>query len=1047
MRTLFTLILFLTALAPFSYGQEQVVTGRVTEVTGDALPGVNVIVEGTSKGTVTDVDGRYQIKVSPDETLVFSFVGYKKQAIQVGNRSTIDVVLEPDQTQLEEIVVVGYGTMRKSDLTGSTVSVKVEEDVARQYNTVDEMLKGRAAGVQVISNEGNPGSGISVRIRGTNSLRGNNEPLYVVDGVIITTAGEDAPNASTDGNSTQQVQNGLNGINPRDIESIEILKDASATAIYGSRGANGVVLITTKKGAKGKMNIDAYATSSFSQISRKLPVLDGVDYAMYRNESAILNGSEPPFYINNGNVYTIDYTSGGPVINDTPSQIVNWQDEIYKMGISYNAGAAFSGGSEKGTFYVSAGYNDINGIVDNSKIQSGDLRVNIIQDISKNLKVDGRASIFYSQGSFAQDGTRAGSNRSFIRSVLTFSPIVDDDVEDYQYDLETSNPLSWINDFEDATEEFRVQASLALTYKLPVKGLKIQIRGGSNVRFKERRRFYGLTTFKGERANGVLSIGTQKKLAFNINNLLLYNRVFNKAHSVNATLGYVFDGYFLENTAYEVSDFAATDFTVDGPEYGALITRPLTTFPANERMNSFLGRFNYSYRDKYIVTATFRADGSSKFAEGNKYSYFPSFSLAWRITEEGFMQNQNFFSDLKIRAGWGQTGNQAIAPYQTFANYGIAYYARPDNSTGIAFVPQNIANPDLIWETTTQTNIGIDLGFFEGRVTATVDLYDKKTEDLLQLIQLPTSTGFANMLINRGNISNRGIDILVNTIAVDKNDFYLAIGGNISFNRNKVLELGIPEAPVYIDGELRMESFYLGDNVSTGNYFKSPANIFMAGQPVGMFWGWKTDGIYQANDSEILPGFQPGDVKIIDQNGDGVIDLTDRTFIGDPNPDFIYGGSVEFSYKRLTLNMLVEGVYGNEIANGLAIEFYTANGTQRNIHPAAYHDAWRPEKPSNSYPRVLYDKDNGASAITDRIIEDGSYFRLSNITLGYDLPFEKAFNRFRIYVSGQNLLTSTKYSSYDPNVTSFLYNGNIQGVDWNPYPNARTYLVGLNISF
>ena len=807
------------------------------------------------------------------------------------------------------------------------------------------------------------------------------------------------------------------------------------------------MLITTKQGKKGEMQVDAYITTSVSEINKKIDVLNGVDYAMYRNEAALMSGQDPQYYINGSNVYPLTYTGGSPVIGSDPYQLVNWQDEIYKKGISYNTGATFSGGGDKGSYYIAAGFNQVGGIVETSLIQSGDLRVNVIQNVSKNLKIDGRTSLYYSKGNFAQDGSRAGSQRSFIKNVITYNPIVGSDVTDYADDLELSNPVAWLKDFEDASREFRAQASLALTYKLPVKGLRFQVRAGGNMRFKERRRWYGLTTFQGSKANGSLSIGDQLKYAYTINNLLLYNKNIGNVHNINATIGYTFDGAYREDKTYEVQDFATTTFTVDGPEYGALISGPYKTVPLEEKMNSFLGRFNYAYKDKYIATATFRADGSSKFAEGNKYSYFPSFSLAWRASQEEFIKNLGIFYNLKFRAGWGQTGSQAIAPYNTLANYDIAFYAQANNSTGIAFVPINIANPNLKWETTTQLNLGLDMAFFKGRLSSSIDVYDKQTDDLLQQIALPTSTSFTSMLINRGSISNRGIDFALDFVVLEKNDFHLSVGGNISVNKNEILKLGIPESPVYINGEESLESFYLGDNVSTGNHFKCPANIFMEGQPIGMFWGYKTDGIYQTEDTDILAGFQPGDIRIIDQNGDGNIDINDRTFIGNPNPDFIYGANINFSWKRLTASVLMNGVYGNEIANGGGITLYTAEGTSSNISPAAYHDAWRPDAQSNSFPRILYIKENGASAITDRTIEDGSYFRISNVTIGYDIPIESIFNRFHLYVSAQNLLTVTNYSGYEPEITSYLYNGNIQGVDWNGYPNAKTFLVGLNINF
>ncbi len=1046
MRSLLFLILF-SLFASSSYGQH-VVTGRVTESSGTSLPGVNVVIKGTTRGTITNASGIYKIMAKSHDTLVFSYIGYRKVSRIVGNRKRISVVMRNGNKQLNEFVVVGYGSLRKSDVTGATSTVRVKTNVAREYSTVDQLLQGRAAGVQVTGNNGNPGSGISVQIRGINSLRGNNQPLYVVDGVVISSAGTDA-SMSNNGNDLQQTQNGLAGLEPSDIASIQILKDASATAIYGSRGANGVVLITTKKGKAGKMSVDGYYTTGISFISRKLPVLGGVGYARYQNESNLLKGQNPDYYIKDGNVYNITYSSSGsPHISDTADQLVNWQDRIYQPGMTYTAGVSFSGGSKKGNYYVSADYSDVAGIVKTSRMRTGSVRINLTQKISKNFKVDSRVSLFYSEGNFAQGGDKAGGDKSFVKSVLQFNPIIGGDVSNLQTDLGLSNPYSWLNDYKDVAKQLRSIVSLKLTYKLPVKGLQLEVLGGADLWHKQRSRFYGLTTFQGSQSNGRLSLGKLKRYSFNINYLAQYDRNFKKIHShINAVAGYVFDGVYKENTSYDVTDFSTTIFNVNGPQYGSVIDSPLDISPATQIMNSFLARVNYSFKHRYIGTATIRADGSSKFTKGKQFSFFPSFSVAWRASQEKFIKKLNIFSSLTIRAGWGETGNQGISPYQTFSNYGNAYYAQADNSTGIAFVPVNIANPNLKWETTVQTNVGIDVGFFDGRLTATADAYYKKTRDLLQEMALPTSTGFKTMLVNRGTISNKGIDLSVSGVPIAKKDLKLTIGGNISFNRNKILYLGIPDAPVYVNGQVRMESYYIGDQVGNGTYFHCPANIYMVGQPIGMFWGWKTDGIYQANDPNIPAGFQPGDVKIVDLNGDGKIDMNDETIIGNPNPKFTYGFNFDLTYKRFSLNVQANGTYGNQVANGIAINYYTATGDQRNINPAAYYGAWRPNNPSNTFPRLLYQGNSNVPAITDRIIENGSFLRITNLTLGYDVPVKNVIQKLHVYASAQNLWTITGYSGADPEITSFLYRGNIQGVDWNGFPNTRTFILGLNISF
>lgn len=1045
--TLFYLILLVSVTV---FGQGRQITGVVLDESSNPLPGANVLVEGTTNGTSTDFDGNFNLTVPNDATaIVVSFIGYKEQRVEITVSSIYSIQMELEANSLNEVVVVGYGTQRKSDITGAITSIEVDETAAQRTATVDQLLQGRAAGVQVIQN-GSANGSVSVRIRGSNSLRGNNEPLYVVDGVIISSAGEDAANAG-DNNSYTEAQNGLNGINPRDIKSMEILKDASATAIYGSRGANGVVLITTKSGKKGKSTISGYLTTSVSEIDNRIEVLDGETYARYRNESALVDGNNPPYHIENGEVYPLRYNDGVAEIGDTPYKQVNWHDEIYRQGFSTTAGATFSGGGEKGTFFTSVNYNDQGGIVDNSRYQSGTFNININQDLSDRFKVQARLSAFYGDGNFAQDGDRAGGQRSFISNILTYVPLIGQDDEGFDEELGTSNPYSWINDFQDVSTETRYIGSLALTYKFGIEGLSYKLQAGGNLRNKERRRFYGLTTFQGSTANGLLTISDLESKSYQINNLITFNRRLNKNHRINAVAGMTYDVRDQNFSLYEVQDFATTTFGVDQPEFGQIISRPLENNPQKTQLLSFLGRVNYTFKNRYIFTGTFRADGSSKFSEDNRFSYFPAFSFAWRANNEKWLRNVDAISDLKLRAGWGQTGNQGIRPYETLANYGPVLYGNPADGTNVGFIPLNIPNPDLVWETTSQFNAGVDFAFFDSRLTGTIDVYSKKTENLLASEPVPTSTGFQRIQVNRGDISNQGIEFTLGGTIVNKDEFTIDLGGNIAFNRSEITDLGNPPADIYINGQLEQRRFYLGDNISTGSFFKAPANIFMVGEEIGLFYGYETAGtIWQSNDSpaDFPANTGPGDIRIIDQNGDGIINQEDRTIIGNPNPDFVFGGYFDLSYKRFTMNILMNGVYGNDIANGNLIRLDTPQGTNNNITPAAYHNAWRPNRSSHSYPLIGYNKENNALAITDRIIEDGSYLRISNVTLGYDVPVEGSiFSRANVFVSGINLYTFTEYSGYNPEITNFLSNGNIIGVDWNGFPNTRTYMLGLNLNF
>ena len=1053
MNKIFFLFVFLPMMV---FSQSKTITGTVKDETGLTLPGVTIQIKNTENlGAISNFDGYFNITIpsTSSKILVFSYLGYTTQEVNVSNTTNVNLIMIPDQTQLDEVVVIGYGTVLKKDVTGALTSVKVKDNVANQSGTIDQLLQGRAAGVQVTQNAGAPGSGISVKIRGTNSLRGNNEPLYVIDGVIISSAGEDVIAAGGVGNSGQETQNGLNGINPRDIESIQVLKDASATAIYGSRGANGVVLITTKKGVKGKVKIKSFITTSIRTIDKKYDVLDGNGYANYQNETSLLNGLNPRFQIDGSQIFGITYdTAGNPNVSNRPAQILNWQDELYRQGFSTKVGFSASGGSDNGNYYISLGFDEQEGIVSNSSLKSSDIRINLNQDLTNKLKLQARFSASFNDINFTEGGDLTGANQSFVRNAILFRPVITEEIEDFGEDLEASNPYSWVNDFEDVSKAKRYIASIGLTYKLPVKGLRYQLKAGGNVRTKDRRRFYGLTTFQGANANGALQISTLNVTSYQINNFLRFNRTFNRKHRINATAGVTYDVRNVENSIYAVEDFVTTELTTQQPFLASVISQPLRYLKSDQQIFSLLGRLNYTFNNKYILTASFRRDGVSKFSKENRFGFFPSFALAWRLDNEKFIKNLNIFEDLKLRAGWGEIGNHGIGAYGTLSDYGIngQLYGTPGNGTSVPLSLNNLANPNLTWETTEQLNFGLDFTTKNDRISGSIDLYDKTTKDLLQRSPIPTSSGFRSILINRGTISNKGLEVALNIAAVSTDDFEINIGGNIAFNKTKIETLGIPLEDFYIDGVAEQRSFYFGNQISVGQYFRTAANVFVEGEETSLFYGFETNGIYQTEDTDLVAGAVPGDVRVVDQNEDGVVDILDRTFIGNPNPDFVYGFNLNFKLKSFTADFLFNGVYGNDIANGNLIKLNNAEGLGTNISPNAYNNAWRPDAQSNLHPRLGYDViSNQAIGISDRIIEDGSYLRLNNVTISYDIPVENSslMERLNVYIAGQNLFTWTDYSGYNPEVSSFLNNGLINGVDWNGAPNAKTILLGLNINF
>ncbi len=1053
------------------FSQTKTVEGTINDENGSPLPGATIQLEGSNTiGAITDFDGEFSINVPLDSSkvLVISYIGYIDEKVNVADSVSFTISMTPDTEALEEVVVVGYGTVLKRDLTGSVASIKLEGEVTQTATSVDQLMQGRASGVQVTQNPSNPNSGISVRIRGTNSLRGNNEPLYVIDGVIISSAGEDVV-PTGDGNTGQDPQSGLNGINPRDIERIEVLKDASATAIYGSRGANGVVLITTKSGSSsdGKGKINVYSTRSFSQVTGKYNMLDGPGYAEYRNALRARSGNDPMYSIDGRQVYSYipDPSTGDPTTTlDTVANLIfDWQEEMYNTGISNNFGATFSGGNDKGDYYVSAGFNNINGIISGSSFKTTDLRLNLNYNINEKLKVEARLSSFFSKSDFAEGGDLIGGDQSFVQQVMNYNPIIGNNastVEDFYEDQARSNPYSWINDYTDQSTENRLIGSLALKYDFNIPGLQYEFRVGGNLRDKTRDRFFGLTTWQGKGANGRYERMKLNALTYQVNNFIRYNKNVNRNHRVNATLGMTYDVRDVESSVYAIEDFITASLGIAQPALGNTAKRPLFLRASDQQLFSILGRVNYTFKNKYVLTASFRRDGVSKFAEEDRYGFFPSFALAWRAGSENFVRNLDLFSNLKFRFGWGQIGNHGIGPYGTLSNYGASLnlYGDATNGTSVPLVLSNIANPNLTWETTEQLNFGIDYGFLNGKITGNIDVYDKTTKDLLQQSPIAPSTGFERMLINRGNMSNKGVELGLDVIAVETEDFNIAIGGNISFNKTNIESLGLPPGDVLLPNgnggyQTVQRPSYLGNTFSRGNTVKGAANIFMEGEEVGMFYGWKTDGIFQTGDTMYnINGAMssPGDIKVLDLNNDGEVTMADQTIIGNPNPDFVYGFNLSMSYKRLSLNALFNGVSGNDIANfNLYRVGWIQNASEyRNIMSDAWTQRWTTSNPSNTYPSIEYSSINLPSMM-DRVIEDGSYLRLNSLTLNYDVNVDevKFIDSCNVYLQGRNLYTWTDYSGYDPEVTSFLYDGLIIGHDWNNKPNSRTIIVGLNFNF
>ena len=1054
MKKYLGLLLLMLPLVLFA---QQAVSGKVVDTQNFPLPGASVLVKGTINGAVTGIDGAFTIKLKSSPTiLLVSYLGFVTQEIVVTTQKEIVVTLLEDQQALDEVVVIGYGEVNKKDLTGAVSSIKKKEDLVSQSNTVEELLQGRASGVLVRSGFA-PGEPNSITIRGLNSLTGNTQPLYVIDGIIVDSATEDTLDPLSNGNSYLAPQGGITGLNPRDIESIEVLKDASATAIYGSRGANGVILITTKKGRPGEVEFNFTTSTRIGTIANNIDVLDTNEYVNYQNDIRANQGFPARYYVYPDQSIAEFQTDEQFMIDnaDTIERIqgVDWSEDTYQAAVTRKYRLAVSGGGEKMNYYISGGYLKNEGIIPNAVAENIDLNAKLINTFSDKLKLTTKLAGQLTNN-FASKGTDnlGGTSNSLIRQVISGAPIIgqEDNFEGDEFDISLDGPRAWVSDYDDESEEARLLGSLSLDYKIS-NAFTYRLNAAGDYRTKERRVWFGTALRRGALANGEAGLSTLDRFRYNIDNTLLFKHRFNKNHRINGTVGFILDHRRTEFSTRQATDFPDNNSRADDIDLGQQ-QQPQLNINEEEALVSYLARVNYTLKNKYLFTASFRADGSSKFRDDNRWGYFPALAVAWKIQEEKFLRDSKFISQAKLRLGWGLTGNQAIDPYSTIRRFQVALTPYSDEN-GIplpTLLPENLNNVKLKWETTSQYNAGLDFGIAEDRVSGSVDVYYKTINDLLLNAPIAPSNGFETTFVNRGELINKGIEFSINADIVNNDNFKWNLFGNIAFNRNEVGDIGF--APSQFGTQTY--SAYLGRQISGGNFFKTEANIFIEGEEPGLFYGYATNGIV-SNDDDVAnaPSFngsaaQLGDVYLVDQNEDGIIDNNDLTIIGNPNPDFNYGFGTSFQYKNLTLSALFNGVYGNDIANGnLLREAYADNGST-NVRPEAYYNAWSPDNTDGTFPRVGYDLADD-TGFTDRIVEDGSFLRLANVTLGYTVPFPEnsKIENMYISVSGQNLLLFTNYSGLDPEANSFTFDPGRVGVDWNSFPNQRTFTLALNVTF
>ncbi len=1049
----------------------QVITGTVTDNTGETLPGASVTVQGTTRGVITDIDGNYRLEVSePGAFLVFSFMGFQTQEVPIQGRSVIDIQLNPDVSNLDEVVVIGYGTTRRRDLTGSVASVGADQLSDMPVSSVAQALTGRLAGVQITTAEGSPDAEVRIRVRGGGSITQDNSPLYIVDGFPV---------------------DNINSISPTDIQSIDVLKDASSTAIYGARGANGVVIITTKGGKAGKTQVSYNFYYGQKQMVKQLDVLSPYEYALYQYERSRSNFQERrSFGLRMGEWDEFDELYGS-------AEAIDWQDKVFgRTAPSVYHNLNVSGGNEQSTYNLSLTRQEDTGIMINSGFERTNLGFRFDTKASDKftLNFDVRYADTKSLGAGTSDSGTQTTNRLrhavIYRPVEGLSDLLDDPTIGFTDEENWSlsrliDPVTLINDEYSMKHRTQANFNAALNYKI-LEELAWRTEVGYENQGERRNRFYGVSTPL-SRDYGelpVVRLDTRSQERTRLVNTLSYNKSLGTDHSLNVMLGQELIETQRMSYSQEIRHFPEDITAPIAIGSMSLGETPLTpsTNEITDRLLSFFGRANYSYKDNYLASVTLRADGSSKFGKENRWGVFPSASAAWRISGEDFMQDiSHVISSLKLRASYGQAGNDRIPDYLYASLYRVSsskgYYL--NNNRMSYFYPSSLANPYLKWETMVTRNIGIDFGLFNERIHGNIDLYQNSTQDLLIEQRIDVTTGYTTQIQNIGQTTNKGIELALNAYIVDTRDFKLTTNFNISFNRNMVDDLG------------GMDNFLASSGWSNdvGSDY-----IVQVGEPVGLMYGFETDGFYTVDDFDYVNGqyvlkpgiadnsnvttfgFGPGSVKFVDQtspldadgnpidDGNMVTFEDDRIVIGNSNPKHIGGMNIMMNYKGFDLSVFLNWVYGNSIYNANKIEFTSGYRTYTNLLDLVNSDnRWMTvdlegnvvtdpvslaELNSNA---TIWKPTEGRSLFHSWAVEDGSFLRINNVTLGYTIPNRLTqrvmISNLRLYATVNNLFVFTNYTGYDPEVDTRRSTPLTPGVDYSAYPRSRMYLFGVNLTF
>ncbi|CAM4208163.1 TonB-dependent receptor [Zobellia roscoffensis] len=996
---------------------QQQITGAVLDNAGIPLAGVNVLIDGTTTGTQTDFDGKYTIAASSGDVLVFSYIGMKTQSLAVGASSSIDVTMEEDAASLDEVVVIGYGSQKKSDLTGAVGSVSAAELQERPAASLTQSLSGKMPGVSVSINSGRPGGKSNIRIRGNSSVSLSNDPLYVVDGIILVSSGL--------GNNSSPIDY----INPNDIASIEVLKDASATAIYGSRGANGVILVSTKRGNKsgGKISYDSYY--SLGNLSRKVDVLNSEQFLMieevaYQNAEkydavGFANGkyTDPALKRNDPKLFDA---------NGNPLYDTDWQDEVTRAAFTQNHQLSFTGGNEKGSYGAFLGYMDEEGIMKDSWLKRYSGRFVFDSNIRDWMKVGGSLS-YNNQKERVIHASWVG--RNMIENI----PIVPVKYPDGSWASNADypgmeggpNPVRVGEEYKKFLRTNTILGNIFANITL-AKGLDFRTSIGVNNVEQKTDEYAGRElSFIGTNTNGYAERSANEYTSWQFENYLTYNKEIADTHSITGLLGISWQ--HINNTAFSAraENFSDDFFSFDNLGAGSVVGNPTSSAFAYG-LNSYFGRINYGLQNKYLLTVTGRVDGSSKFGDTNRYAFFPSAALAWKVSEENFLKESKTISNLKLRASYGVTGNSEIPAYGALPGLGnYAYVVNNSVVNGIGI--DRLANPDLKWEKTNQVDAGIEVGLFDGRISFEADIYRKLTEDMLLNSPVPTSSGYASVFRNIGSMENKGIEFSLSTRNIATDNFSWDTDFNIAMNKNEVVAL------------------------SGGSDIFSSRTIIREGEAVGSFFGLVNLGTWGTDEADEAAKYfrLPGDVKIEDRNDDGVINQADRTIIGKGIPDG-YGSLINtFRYKNFELLVDLQFQYGNDIMYITTRPQENRQGIANSL--ATVLDAWTPENQDTEIAQWRPVSAGYDNLDTSHMIQDGSFIRGRNLLLGYnfspDISEKLKLSRLKIYTSAQNFFVSTKYEGYDPEVQTSDTTFGQGEVNFDQYPKPRVFMIGLNATF